>query len=102
MRNSNVFTGKIKEEKEIRVLSKKEQKELFEKRENKFFHWVKVILISLFGLYVASASLVLVWHMLLPECLRWLSKEEVASLEKLFVTGIGAGLIGKFGNKLTE
>lgn len=64
------------------------------------FHKVKIILIWLFGGYLIAISFVVVFHLIFSPCYRWLSPDEVASLEKMFFTGIGAGLVGKFGNKL--
>jgi hypothetical protein len=80
----------------------KEQQELFDKNENKVFHWVKIVLILIFGLFVVILSAVVLFHLLAPCNWRWLSETEVASLEKMFVTGIGAALLGKFGNKLAN
>lgn len=100
--NKDFFTNKIVEKRSINNISKKEQKELFDKRENNYFHFVKIALILVFGICILAISITLVLHLILPNDYRWLCKEEVASLEKLFVTGIGAGLLGKFGNKLTE
>lgn len=82
--------------------SKKEQEELFANNENKAFHIIKIILISIFGLYIIIMSAVVLFHLLAPLDCRWLSSDEVSSLEKMFVTGIGAALLGKFGNKITD
>ena len=70
--------------------------------EKTHFHWLKIILIWVFGIFLIAVSFVVVFHLLAPQCLRWLEETEVASLEKMFVTGIGAALIGKFGNKLVD
>ena len=101
------FSGKIFEPittiyKNPSKLSKEELSELFESREDKTFHWVKIVLICVFGLYVIVMSGVVLFHLLAPVKCRWLSEQEVTSLEKMFATGIGAALLGKFGNKLAD
>lgn len=68
--------------------------------EKSHFHKLKISLIWIFGFYLVAFSCVVVLHLILPPCYRWLTTDEVASLEKMFITGIGAGLVGKFGNKL--
>lgn len=70
--------------------------------EKTHFHWLKIILIWVFGFFLITVSFVVIYHLLAPVWLRWLEEKEVASLEKMFVTGIGAALIGKFGNKLVD
>lgn len=100
------FSGKIYEPTSAILkpskLSQEELKELFKSREDKTFHWVKILLIYVFGLYIIIMSGVVLFHLLAPLKWRWLSETEVASLEKMFVTGIGAALLGKFGNKLAD
>lgn len=71
-------------------------------REKNHFHWVKISLIWVFGVLISVISIIVVFHLISPLHWRWLSIEEVTSLEKMFITGIGAALIGKFGNKLVE
>lgn len=102
---NNQFTGEIFEPEMLPQnsnLSNREQRELFDRHENKTFHWVKIALIIIFGFYIVVLSAVVLFHLLAPVCWRWLSDGEVASLEKMFVTGIGAALLGKFGSKLAD
>jgi Co/Zn/Cd efflux system component len=70
--------------------------------EKTHFHKLKIILIWIFGVFLIAVSFVVIFHLISPHCFRWLEETEVASLEKMFVTGIGAALIGKFGNKLVD
>ena len=70
--------------------------------EKNHFHYLKLCLIWLFGLLIGWISFTVVYHLVMPPDWRWLTIEEVASLEKMFVTGVGAALIGKFGNKLVD
>nr|WP_314498683.1 hypothetical protein [uncultured Chryseobacterium sp.] len=103
--NQTEFTGEIYEPRVPEQVSQQsidEQENLFQKREKRTFHNVKIILIYTFGLYVVLISGVVIWHMLVTKSARWLSPEEIAALEKMFVTGIGAALLGKFGNKIAD
>jgi hypothetical protein len=56
----------------------------------------------MFGILIVWIAFTVTYHLVMPISSRWLTTEEVASLEKMFVTGIGAALIGKFGNKLVD
>lgn len=103
--DSEEFTGEIFEPEipsQASSFSIREQEQLFNRNENKAFHIVKIVLISIFGLYVIILSGILLFHLLAPSNWRWLPQQEIASLEKMFVTGIGAALLGKFGNKIAD
>lgn len=97
-----IFEPNISSSSEPTRQSIEEEQKYFAHHENKVIHWVKRWLIRIFGFYIFIISAVLLYHMLFPAKWRWLDKNEVASMEKLFFTGIGAGLLGKFGNKLTD
>jgi len=73
-----------------------------ENTEKNHFHWLKICLIWMFGILIVWIAFTVTYHLVMPISSRWLTTEEVASLEKMFVTGIGAALIGKFGNKLVD
>ncbi len=70
--------------------------------EKQHFHWLKICLIWFMGISFTAIAFVVVYHLITPESWRWLKVAEIANLEKMFVTGIGAALIGKFGNKLVD
>jgi hypothetical protein len=95
---------KLEDDKEVSTIASEiltpDKKRVESEKAN--FHWLKIILIWVFGAFLVAVSFVVIFHLLAPHCWRWLKEPEVASLEKMFVTGIGAALIGKFGNKLVD
>lgn len=75
-----------------------------QRRESEKKHIHKLTIILLWGIVFSACiiGLVVVLHLVFPECLRWLSKEEVMNLKSIFVSGVGGAILAKFGNKLTE
>jgi len=63
-------------------------------------HNIKMCLFWIAGGLIVCMAIITAWHTLMPISCRWLSIEESSSLQKMFMTGVGAGLVGKFGNKL--
>jgi len=63
-------------------------------------HNIKMICFYVIGFFVVYLAFVTVWHMSMPQQMRWLTRDESINLKGLFFTGVGAGILGKFGNKL--
>lgn len=72
----------------------------FKDKEDKHFHWVRVMLIWSLSLILLIMGGVMAWHLIGPSEYRWLTKQETAELKNMAVTGILGVVLGRFGNKL--
>jgi hypothetical protein len=88
--------------------SKLEYQDLYHKHRRKrrranTVNWCFVIFIWICLIVVCAVVVIKVWHMVLPEKLYWLNKEQLAALNDFFVDGsIGGLLVGIFKSKIIE
>lgn len=77
-----------------------EENTSFKNKEDKHFHWVRIVFIWVASSVLIIVGLVMVWHLIAPDGYRWLTPEETINLKNMAVTGILGAVLGKFGNKL--
>lgn len=75
-----------------------------ERKENekKHIHWLTIMLLYGLVVFAVIIAVVVLWHLVVPEYLRWLKPNEIISLKSIFVSGVGGAILAKFGNKLVE
>lgn len=88
--------------------SKLEERALYHKhrriiRRANTINWCFVIFIWICLVVICAVVVIKVWHMIMPEKMYWLNKEQLAALNDFFVDGsIGGLLVGIFKSKIIE
>ena len=66
-------------------------------------NWCFIIFIWICLIVVCGVVVIKVWHMILPQRLYWLTKDQLAALNDFFVdSSIGGLLVGIFKSKIIE
>lgn len=72
----------------------------FKNKEDKHFHWVRILFIWVASIILMVMGGIMAWHFIAPTKWRWLSEQEIVNLKNMAVTGILGAVLGKFGNKI--
>lgn len=72
----------------------------FKNKEDRHFHWVRILFIWVSSLTLMIIGLIMAFHFVAPTKYRWLSEGEIVNLKNMAVTGILGAVLGKFGNKI--
>lgn len=59
-----------------------EEKTSFKKKEDKHFHWIRIGFIWVSSAMLLIIEVIMVWHLVAPIEMRWLSEQEIMNLKK--------------------